>query len=281
MGGPNNVSRMPPFSGSFDAGVMSFDAGQEECDPTDASTHPPLTPPQKAPVEAKPFDVSDLEADEVVATPDEPLDKKLLFSSITAPGDGLQGTKFALPAVGPTSLAGGKPTPDAPGGTAPTDATSTKPTRPAGPTATHTVEKKETVWELSRRYNVSEKSIQEANNLPTVIGSDGKERVTISVGQKLIIPLGKGGAEPAPVKWTAQNTQNEATVLADLATTYHCSVEDIQAANSHTLKLNGGHFKENDTVFVPDLRKPVEAWTADTSTLLALAQDKPKFHFGD
>lgn len=54
-----------------------------------------------------------------------------------------------------------------------------EPTQPSDTAATHTVEKGDTIWGLTRKYGVTGDALREANNLSTDV---------IWIGQRLIIP---------------------------------------------------------------------------------------------
>lgn len=122
------------------------------------------------------------------------------------------------------------------------------PYRPAPPRPTgavvHSVEQGETLYAISRRYNVSPDDIRRWNNLPDN---------TISVGQELIVRRASSGnfsppaeAKPVMVSRKGVHTVEAGQTLYSISRQYNISIEDLRAWNS----LEGNELKVGQLLYV-------------------------------
>ncbi|KIC02856.1 MULTISPECIES: LysM peptidoglycan-binding domain-containing protein [unclassified Flavobacterium] len=117
---------------------------------------------------------------------------------------------------------------------------------------THTVAAKETLFGLSKQYNVSVEAIQNAN---ASILADG-----LKIGQELIIP--QDAASIIKIASASNVTSSKVTheVLAkeslfSIARQYNVSVQDLETLNKETL-LNG--LQIGQTIAIPNKRKTLD-----------------------
>jgi LysM repeat protein len=117
---------------------------------------------------------------------------------------------------------------------------------------THTVTAKETLFGLSKQYNISVEAIQNAN---TTILTDG-----LKVGQELIIPQDTASIlkiapanNVASLKVTHMVLAKES--LFSIARQYNVSVQDLETLNKETL-LNG--LQIGQTIVIPNKRKTID-----------------------
>ncbi|MCV9929934.1 LysM peptidoglycan-binding domain-containing protein [Flavobacterium sp. LS1R49] len=119
---------------------------------------------------------------------------------------------------------------------------------------THTVAAKETLFGLSKQYNVSVEAIQNVN---ASILTDG-----LKIGQELVIP--QDAASKTKVTTATVNTVTSSKVthqvlakesLFSIARQYNVSVQDLETLNKETL-LNG--LQIGQTIAIPNKRKTLD-----------------------
>lgn len=109
------------------------------------------------------------------------------------------------------------------------------------PTVTYTVAKGDSLWKISRDYDVSLKDLLQANGL--------SENSTINVGQQLTIPTAGSGSPmvssptAAPISTTVSETYTvvRGDTLSKIAKSFNTTVNDIKSANglrSDVIQLN-------------------------------------------
>lgn len=117
---------------------------------------------------------------------------------------------------------------------------------------THTVTAKETLFGLSKQYNVSVEAIQNANNSVLIEG--------LKVGQELIIPQDLAGNTKNAIANTITSSKVMHQVLAkeslfSIARKYNVSVQDLETLNKEIL-LNG--LQIGQTIVIPNKRKTID-----------------------
>jgi len=113
---------------------------------------------------------------------------------------------------------------------------------------THIVAPKETLFGLSKQYNVSVEAIQNANQAVLVNG--------LQIGQELIIPIIVNSSKTenaAPSKTTHHVVAKES--LFSIAREYNVSVQDLENLNKDIL-VNG--LQIGQTITIPNKRKTVD-----------------------
>ncbi|MCC9073758.1 LysM peptidoglycan-binding domain-containing protein [Flavobacterium sp. F-65] len=113
---------------------------------------------------------------------------------------------------------------------------------------THTVAAKETLFGLSKQYDVSAEAIQNAN---ASILSDG-----LKIGQELIIPQDATSKTKATI--TSSKVMHQVLAkesLFSIARHYNVSVQDLENLNKETL-LNG--LQIGQTIAIPNKRKTID-----------------------
>ncbi|WP_276380694.1 LysM peptidoglycan-binding domain-containing protein [Flavobacterium sp. H4147] len=113
---------------------------------------------------------------------------------------------------------------------------------------THIVAPKETLFGLSKQYNVSVEAIQNANQAVLVNG--------LQIGQELIIPIIVNSSKTenaAPSKTTHHVVAKES--LFSIAREYNVSVQDLESLNKDIL-VNG--LQIGQTITIPNKRKTVD-----------------------
>lgn len=113
---------------------------------------------------------------------------------------------------------------------------------------THIVAPKETLFGLSKQYNVSVEAIQNANQAVLVNG--------LQIGQELIIPHTVNSSKTenaAPSKTTHHVVAKES--LFSIAREYNVSVQDLESLNKDIL-VNG--LQIGQTITIPNKRKTVD-----------------------